>query len=222
MSIVAVTGLAKEARIARRAGTTAVVGACDAKLLSERLAAIEGKIDAVVSFGIAGSLSPLLKPGDVVIASHVVAEDEHYASDPEWSKRLRERLPAARTAILAGVDAVVSHMSMKKTLMQTAGAHAVDMESHVAARFAKQIGVPFVAIRTISDGNNRTLPPAALEPLKPNGKPRLRSVLRSLLCDPGQLPELIQTADESGRAFKSLKRVRKILGPGLMCPYTMG
>ncbi len=222
MGILAVTGLAKEARIARRAGLVAVVGACDRKLLEARLAAIEGPIEAVVSFGIAGSLSPLLTAGDIVVANHVVSESEHYVCDPKWSKLLHARLSESRIAILVGVDAVVSHIAMKKNLMQTTGAHAVDMESHIAAAFAKERGVPFAAVRTISDGNNRTLPPAALEPLKPTGKPRLLKVMKSLVADPGQFMELVQTGRESGAAFKTLKHVRRVMGAGLGCPYIAG
>lgn len=221
MKLLAVTGLAKEARIAKRAGAMAVVSACDRALLERRLAEI-GEVDAVISFGIAGSLSPLLAPGDVVIPTHVVSGRDHYLCDPVWVQMMRERLPQARGAILAGVDTVVAHIAMKRALMRESGAHAVDMESHIAAAFAKARGVPFAALRTISDGNTRTLPPAALEPLKPNGKPKMRSIIRSLFSDPGQLPELIQTGNEAGRAFKSLNRYRKALGQGLCCPPPKG
>jgi adenosylhomocysteine nucleosidase len=219
VSIIAVTGLAKEARIARRAGLIAVVGACNGALLAERLDKVADGAKAVVSFGIAGSLSPLLRPGDVVVATHVVAENEHYVCDAGWSQILRARIPGSRAAILAGVDYVVAHMAMKTALMRTAGAHAVDMESHIAARFAARLGIPFVALRTISDGNTRTLPPAALEPLKPNGKPRLAAVLKSLCGDPMQFGELLQTGRETRKAFRSLVRCRKSVGPGLGCPY---
>jgi len=188
-------------------------------LLAERLEKVADGAKAVVSFGIAGSLSPLLRPGDVVVGTYVVAENEHYTCDAAWSQILRARLPHARAAIIVGVDYVVAHMAMKTALMRTAGAHAVDMESHIAARFAKKLGIPFVALRTISDGNTRTLPPAALEPLKPSGRPRLIAVLKSLIDDPTQLPELLRTGRECGKAFRSLTRSRKSLGAGFGCPY---
>jgi adenosylhomocysteine nucleosidase len=219
LSIIAVTGLAKEARIARRAGLLTVVGACNPELLSARLEKFVDKTEAVVSFGIAGSLSPLLRAGDVVVGSHVVVENEHYVCDPEWSRRIHERLPGSRMVIVAGVDYVVSHIAMKRALTSTAGAHAVDMESHMAARFAWMLDVPLVVIRTISDGHSRTLPPAALEPLKPNGKPKLAAVLKSLCADPTQLGELLVTAYESRKAFCALARCRRMLGRGLGCPY---
>ena len=220
MSILAVTGLAKEARIARRAGLRPVIGGGDSRLLAARLEEAAGGATAVISFGIAGALAPLLRAGDVVIATHVVAgNNEHYTCDAAWSQILRGRLAYSRSAIIAGVDNVVSHIGMKKALLRNTGAHAVDMESHIAARFAQKRGLPFVALRVICDGAQRTLSPAALEPLKPNGKVRVLAVLRSVARDPSQIPELLQTQREAGKAFRALLRCRNLLGRGLGCPY---
>lgn len=219
MSILAVTGLAKEARIAKRAGLVPVIGGGDSQLLAERLEASAKDAKAIISFGIAGSLVPLLRNGDIVIATHVVSENEHFVCDTEWSRLLRARLEHSRSAIIVGVDRVVGHIAMKKALLRTVGGHAVDMESHIAARFSKERNIPFVVLRAICDGHERTLPPAALVPLRPNGKPKLIAVLRSLAADPGQLPELIQTGREAGNAMRALLRCRRILGAGLGCPY---
>jgi len=218
-TILAVVGLAKEARIARRAGLKPVIGAGDSHLLAERLEAAAEGATAVVSFGIAGALAPLLGTGDVVIGTHVVAGREHYTCDAAWSQILRGKLAASRSAIIVGVDEVASHIGMKKALFRYTGAHAVDMESHVAARFAERRGLPFVVLRVICDGSQRTLPPAALEPLKPSGKPRLFAVLKSVAREPSQIPELIQAGNEAGRAFRVLFRCRNLLGPELGCPY---
>jgi len=220
VSILAIVGLAKEARIARRAGLVPVIGAGNSELLAARIREGGNDAKAVVSFGIAGSLSPLLRPGDIIVATHVVGENEHYLCDSKWSQIIRARIPSARAAIVVGTDEVVGHIAMKKALMRTAGAHLVDMESHIAARFAKEKNIPFICLRTICDGNERTLPPAALEPLKPNGRPKLFAVMKSLLREPGQFGELMQTSEELKKALKSLARARRVLGSGLGCPYT--
>ncbi len=218
-TVLAVVGLAKEARIAKRAGLKPVIGGGDSRLLAERLEEAAHGATAVVSFGIAGALAPLLMVGDPIVATHVVAGREHYTCDVAWSQILRGRLSNSRSAIVVGVDQVVSYIGMKKALFRNTGAHAVDMESHVAARFAERRGLPFVVLRVICDGSQRTLPPATLEPLKPSGRPRLLAVLKSVVRDPGQLPELIQTGGEAAKAFRALRRCRNLLGPGLGCPY---
>ena len=219
MSIIAVVGLAKEARIARRAGLVPVIGGGDSQLLRQRLEAAAADATAVISFGIAGALAPLLNTGDIVVATHVVTESEHYQTDTQWSQVLRTKLEQAQSVGLVGVDAVVGHINQKKTLFRITGAHAVDMESHVAARFAKRHGLPFAALRAISDKSDHTLPPAALEPLKPSGKPRLLAVLKSVLLEPSQVSELIRTGSEASKAFGALLRCRNLLGIGLGCPY---
>ena len=220
-TVLAVVGLAREAKIASRAKLTPVISAAKAELLEHRLAAAiaKGQPKGIVSFGIAGALAPLLRIGDVVIATHVVHGDEHYATDPQWSGILRERLPAAHSVVLAGHDQVVSHVDGKRRLFAQTGAHAVDMESHIAARFAARHNIPFVAVRAISDVSTKGLPPAAFEPLKDNGKPRLTRVLASVVADPTQIPDLLATGREAGRAFRALLRSRNALGLFLGCPY---
>ena len=219
MSILAVVGLADEARIARRAGLKPVIGSGDSALLLRRLEEAGEGATAVISFGIAGALAPLLRTGDVIVAESVVTENESYVCDEAWTALLREKLPRARKASIAGSDVIAPHLNAKKAIFARTGGHAVDMESHIAARFAKAHGLPFVALRVISDEADRALPPAALEPLKPNGKPKLMAVMKSVAGDPAQIGELLQTGREAARAMAALLRCRHILGSGLGCPY---
>jgi hopanoid-associated phosphorylase len=217
--VAAAVGLAREARIAKRAGLVPVIGAGNSKLLMRRLKALGPDVKGIVSFGLAGALAPLPEVGDVVIASHVVSGMEHYACDPGWSRVLRTKLPEAHAVVMAGVEVPVQYMGAKKELMRETGAHAVDTESHIVARFALERGIAFVVLRAISDDAHRTLPPAVLEPLRPNGNPRTFAILRSMVREGGQVRELIRTAREARVAFHSLLRCLKILGPGLGCPY---
>lgn len=221
MSVIAVVGLAREARIARRVRLTPVISGGDGALLEARLeeAIVKNKPRGIVSFGIAGALAPLLKIGDVVVASHVVHGDERYVTDPAWTAQLRRKLPHAKSAILVGHDQIVSHVDGKRRLFATSGAAAVDMESHIAARLANRHGIPFVAIRTISDAATRGLPPAALVPLKPTGRIRVVRVLRSVAGEPSQIRDLLTTGREAGRALRALLRSRDALGLFLGCPY---
>ena len=58
MTILAVTGLKKEAEMAGIAGVVAVAGGGDAALLAQKLDALHGDIRGVISIGLAGGLSP--------------------------------------------------------------------------------------------------------------------------------------------------------------------
>ena len=220
MNVIAVCGLAREARIARGARMVCVVGAGDSALLTRRLEeAIAAGARGIVSFGIAGALAPLLRPGDVVIASHVVHGEERYATDAKWTAILRQTLPQATSAIIVGHNEIVSHVDGKRRLFAISGAHAVDTESHIAARIARRRRLPFVAIRSISDAANRGLPPAALVSLTPMGRIRLGGIARSVAREPWQIPDLLTTGREAGKAFSALARCRDALGLFLGCPY---
>jgi len=221
MTVLAVTGLAREARIARRAKLIPVISGGDGARLEQRLedAIAKHSPKGIVSFGIAGALAPLLKVGDVIVATHVVQDDERYPTDAQWTALLRKKLLRAIPAVLAGHDQIVSHIDGKRRLLALSGAAAVDMESHIAARLAQRHGIPFVAIRTISDAATRGLPPAALVPLKPSGRIRLGGVLASVASDPGQIPDLMKTGREAGKAMRALLRSRNALGLFLGCPY---
>ena len=73
--------------------------------------------------------------GSKLIARTVIAEDgARYYGDPVWSKRLSSALGGATIADIAGVDAPVAGHEEKHALHLKTGAHAADMESHIAAR----------------------------------------------------------------------------------------
>ena len=243
MTILAVCGLQKEAKIARGVGVVAVSGGGDAKALGERLDAITDDITGIISFGIAGALSPLLKPGDVVIAERIVTArhslraegpaeeqyslkprqdklDETWRCDNAWRVALAAALPHAHQGTLAGSDAILEDADAKSTLFgNSGGALAVDMESHIAARFAAWRRVPLAGLRVISDSADHALPPAALVAMQPDGSIALGRVIASLLLNPLQIPSLIRTASGSGKAFRQLLRCRNLCGVGLAGPY---
>jgi len=215
VTILAVTGLAKEARVVGVAGVVAVAGGGDGDGLAAKLGALHGDIRGVISIGLAGALSPLLRVGDVVIADQVMTGTEKWDCHEAWRVRLTSRLPYAHQGQLFGSDLIIGNAETKSRLHQVTGALAVDMESQVAARFAKARNLPLAGLRVISDDASHVLPPAALVAMKPDGGIALGRVLGSILKKPGQLPALVRTARASNRAFAELLRCRDLLGVGL-------
>jgi hopanoid-associated phosphorylase len=215
VTILAVTGLAKEARIVGTTNVVAVAGGGDAEGLAGKLDALHGDISGVISIGLGGALSSLLKVGDVVIGERVLTETEKWDCDTEWRNCLVARLPAVHQGPLFGSDTVLAAMADKAALYEQTGALAVDMESHVAARFAASRKLPFAALRVISDAAAHSLPPAALVAMRPDGGISIGRILWSLVKRPIQIPALIRTGRDSSRAFKELLRCRDLCGAGL-------
>ncbi len=215
MTILAVTGLKREAEIVGTQGVVAVAGGGDAASLAEKLDALHGDITGVISIGIGGALSPHLKVGDVVVGETAIGDAERWRCDADWRVRLAARLPSAHTGPVFGSDVILDSAEAKAALYERSGALAVDMESQVAARFAAARGLPFAVLRVISDDARHILPPAALVAMKPDGGIALGRVLKSLLRHPLQVPALVRTARASNKAFAELLRCRDLCGVGL-------
>ncbi len=205
--VIAVVGMASEARIIGGDGVAVVVGGGDSAGLQRKL---EAMLDAyspfLLSFGVCGALSSELKAGDLVVGAAVVCGVDRWPTDPAWAGRLASALPSARLADIAAGDMMIASVAEKVALNKSTGAAAVDMESHIVARLAERYALPFAVVRAVSDAADHTLPPAALAGLKPDGSADVFAVLRSLAAQPGQLVGLIRTARDAGAAFQALKK----------------
>lgn len=218
MTILVATGLQREHRILAGPDVEVIVGGGDRVRLEATLDRLAPGMRGIISIGIGGALAPGLRPGDWVVADAVLVDGEKMPTDQAWANRLATCLTAASRGLLIGADAIVSEAPQKAVLHRTTGAVAVDMESHVAAHVARRHRLPFAVARVVSDAADRTLPPAALVGMRPDGGVDLPAVLRSLLGNPLQLPALIRTGLEAERAFRSLLGGYRRLGSGLVGP----
>lgn len=217
--VVAATGLALEARIARGPGVRAVVGGGNAGMLARLLTdEVAGGAAAIISIGIAGGLSPDMKPGTLVIGRAVLARGAATPTDERWRAALAERLPNAVCADVYGSDAVVAACDAKARLHTETQACVVDTESHVVAAVAQRHALPFAVLRVVSDPAVRALPPAACVPLSADGGPDIPAVLASLVRRPAQLLALAQTGIDAAAALVALLRGRRRLGASLAYP----
>ncbi len=181
------------------------------------------QVAGVISVGLGGALSPELAVGDWVVGQRVTDGVTTWQTDAAWTKAIVAALgPTARLGAIVGSDAMVAEAQAKAELHKATGAIAVDMESHVAARIASAHGLPFAALRVMSDAADRTLPKAALAGMRPDGGMNLAGVLWALAKAPRQLPALIRTGQEAEAAFKALALLggdHLLCGLGIGCPY---
>ena len=115
---------------------------------------------------------------------------------------------------LAGVEQVIAATACKAALHSETGAAAVDMESHIAAAYAAKAGIPFAALRVISDPATRALPALAKSAIKPNGDIDLRKILRGVVRNPKTLRALVSTGIDFNRALRSLRGCRGFISGG--------
>jgi hopanoid-associated phosphorylase len=217
-SVVAVTGLRFEGRIAAGPGVSTIAGGGDAEALAAALGhALTQGATAFLSFGIAGGLTRA-EPGTWLVADAVIARASRWLVDAAWAAALAHSLPGSLRGDIAGTDEIVSEAADKHALGAATGALAVDTESHVVAAFAAAHGVPFAVFRVIADPAGRALAPAACKGMRRDGTIDPRAVFGSLLRQPGQIALLLRNAADTRRALRALSNGRRLLGPGLGHP----
>ena len=213
--VLIVTGLKQEARIAAGPGLTVICSSSNPIQLREMMMSFDpASISGIVSFGVAGGLSPKLRSGDIVIASEIVAAKGRWVAAEGLSQALYG-LPEGEhrimRGVLVGVEEVVLGRKAKAALRTATGADAVDMESHIAARYAEQHGLPFAALRVISDPAHRALPEIAAAALKANGDVDVWKVMRGIARRPSQIRALVHSGRDFNRALRGLRSYRSRL-----------
>lgn len=217
MTLLVVTGLLAEAEAAAGDGIVTLAGGGDAGLdhrIEQTVARCRPR--ALLSFGVAGALHSSLAVGDAVVGVEVKGDGWSVPCDPAWVAALA---PAARArpAVLTALSAPATTVEMKRVLARL-GAATTDMESHAVALAAREAGLPFAVLRVVSDTADQAIPPVALAGMRADGRTDALAVAGALLRAPGQLPALLRTGREFGRAMRRLHEVRAAAGPLFSLP----
>ena len=216
-----VTGSWAEARCLRRRDVrVACSGGSAARARSEAARLVTEGAGALVSFGLAGGLTPELRPGDLLLPESVRSPGPHsWSVDRIWRQQVHDRLIAggleARGGVLMGSERIVATAADKRALFEATGAQAVDMESHEVAAVAAAAGLPFLVIRALADPYDQVIPQVAREALRPDGRVRLRATLGGLIRERGAAMALLRLARQSARGLANLRRAAASAGPGL-------
>lgn len=201
---VVVVGLLSEAVLLPKGSHVLVSGGSTAHL-EAMLNELSSDVAAVLSFGIAGGLTPTLSSGTLMAAQWVDTGTRRLDADRAWLDILLHRTSAAPAGIAAS-DRILANAAEKALLHTRTGAAAVDMESGVAAMFAAQRGLPFAALRCIADEAGDTVPAAAACGVNPDGSVAPHRVIAALIKNPRDLPGLIRIARASAKAHAALSR----------------
>lgn len=112
--MIGITGLAFEARIAADRYTDTICSSDGSTLAASLASAIAGECCGLISFGVAGGLSPDLPAGTCVVGSTIVAETTEHATDRNWSQALLRLNPDAVHGAIAGVTTIAAHPEARR------------------------------------------------------------------------------------------------------------
>ncbi len=200
MKLGIVVGLEAEARIAAPLGIVEIGGGTAAGAEEAVIRLLHKGVDGLLSFGFAGGLSPVLRPGHLVVPDAVLVDGIHLPTDPALSARF-----ARRRGVLLGAHGVIGTVAARRATHAATGAAAVDLESAAVAAGAHVAKLPFAAVRAICDAWDRDLPRVVLTALGGNGRIAGGRIARDLLRNPGELFPLIGLARDATRARRTLR-----------------
>ena len=112
--------------------------------------------DLLISAGIAGGLTPDLKVGETIFPAVIIDARDSSRHETAIQNAPISKTPLAKTIVVSYPE--IASAEQKQKLGKAYGAHAVDMEGASVARAAEAHGLPFVAIKSISDDVNFELP----------------------------------------------------------------
>jgi adenosylhomocysteine nucleosidase len=112
--------------------------------------------ELLISAGIAGGLSNDLKVGETIFPATIIDAGDSSRHQTAIQNAPIGSTPLAKTIVVSYPE--IAGAEQKQKLGKAYGAHAVDMEGASIARAAKAHGLPFVAIKSISDDVNFELP----------------------------------------------------------------
>lgn len=198
-----VTGLVAEARLLHGIdGLIGVAGGTTSGVADVAESLIARGATVLISFGLAGGLDPVCRPGDLIVPAEIVDGSAAFPCDT----RLLDTLGGATVSRLTGADRAVTTRTAKAALFAESRAAAVDLESLAVAQIARRHGIGFAALRSIVDPADRDLPHASIVALYPDGRISLNRLLASLLHDPMQVGGLIALGRGAAAARRTLKR----------------
>jgi adenosylhomocysteine nucleosidase len=164
------------------ATTTGIGTALAAKAATRLLDA--GEVDHVVVVGIAGGIGPTSAIRTLVIPDSVEDWPEGRALRPAPLGRLPQRGTIV-TSDEYGYDPDVVRAFIDR------GVLAVDMETVAVAKVCDERGVPWSAVRAVSDpADDDSVNPDVMGLVKPDGSPDVGRSIRYLLRHPLRLPKL--------------------------------
>lgn len=182
----------------------------------------QDNVSALISFGVAGALQENLLPGDLVLPESIAA-DQFYQTDTTWRTQIKQRLPNGihvTQAALATSERVLTTETEKRALAADTNACAVDMESGAIAAAAAETGIPFIAIRAITDPVQFSPPAALMCALHADGSIKPMHLLVLLLKRSVNLYELLRLAPGMRAACATLKKVVRSTEAELSTPLT--
>lgn len=188
------------------------IGTRRAEAAFETLIAVEIP-DVVVSFGFCGAVLPSMAVGDVAMAGSCVPYEGNTA---DMTKEIAIRPPreilenqgeigrnhgfSVKLCEFITSARLLNKNELRGRLPEGIESPVLDMETWGLARMARDQGIPFLAVRAVSDGDDEELPFCMEEFLDKEMKIRITKVMAAIIARPGIIAQLMRLGINAGVA----------------------
>lgn len=157
-------------------------------------------VDAILSFGLAAGLDPMIKAGSILLPHSIFMENRFHQADPALRLKLGAEDSKVRVGALYHSDTIITSVQEKQAIFRETGCIAADMESGLVAQLCQEKKLPFAVLRVVCDSAERELPPLVNMALTQNGTLAFTDMMKSLFTQPSQVKELVKVGMDMGLA----------------------
>jgi hypothetical protein len=209
------TGMPAESAIATTYAAPGTLVLSGIQTIASLQKLVPANCTGIISFGLCGGLSPQARIGQIFLGDVLYGpQGETYDADPVWGHRLFLKTKAyMQHWYSSGIFNQADDPAQRAALFKATTAWIIDDETLAVAQFARVRGISFQMMRSVSDGANDTVPPAARNALNSDGSSNIEEVLVSVAADPAQLPDLIRIGEEYYQSLAELRTAAIMIGP---------
>jgi adenosylhomocysteine nucleosidase len=185
----------------------------DRAISATQIAAARFPLKLYVSTGFAAALQDTIRVGDLVIGQKVLSlpplDRKVFICDGTFTQSARAVVKSFPLTAFSGslitVRKIVNHVEEKRTIARESHAIALDMETAAVANVAEQRGIPFMAVRAVTDALEESLGVDVNLFLSEEGTFRWLRGIRYLLSHPIALHHLDRLRRQANLAAASLE-----------------
>lgn len=159
------------------------------------------KLEAVVSTGFCGGLTPQLRESQIVLGTSIVQES---AGEPVACSVIQASPEGFETGSVLSVDRVVGTADEKRRLGQLTNAIAVDMESAGVMQRSFRAGLPFYCVKVVTDRVDESFGFDLNKMRTSQGRIDRGKIMAYTLGHPNVLPRVLQLKRRAENASKVL------------------
>lgn len=170
----------------------------------------------ILSSGFGGALYDNAAIGELIWASRVllmnngISDTMDLPDSGHLFDRLSQKLTIQEGSIIT-LERWMKKPEIKRTLSEPLLFPVCDMETFPLAKASLTRGLPFVAIRSITDRSHEEIPPELLSVSDESGNYRLSRAMNVLLGNPSLIPRALTLGRSSAVASKNIWRAVKAL-----------